>query len=124
MTKLAAYILGFVLSIALTVLPLVLLWMHEAGGHAFPSHGAMHAAFVVLALLQTAVQLSFFLHMEDEARPRWNVLALCFALLVVAIIVGGTLWVMGNLSHTRESGVGGEDIPFIRGSITPEHSND
>lgn len=119
MTRLASYIIGFVLSVALTLLPLALLWMHEAGGHAFPSHAVMYAAFVLCAVLQMGVQLSFFLHVEDEKRPRWNLLALSFALLVVAIVVGGTLWIMNNLSHGQEA-----HVPFIMNKITPEASND
>lgn len=120
MTKLTAYITGFVLSLTLTALPLVLLWMHETGDHAFPAHQMLYAAFVAFAVLQLCVQLSFFLHIEDEARPRWNLMALCFALLVVGIVVGGTLWIMNNLSHMQH----GTEVPFIHGSITPEHSND
>lgn len=120
MTKLTSYMLGFVLSIGLTVVPLGLLWMHEVGGHAFPSHEVLYVAFVVCAVLQLFVQLSFFLHMEDEERPRWNFMALCFALLVVAIVVGGTLWIMDNLAHMQHS----TEVPFIHGTITPTHSND
>ncbi len=120
MTKLTAYITGFVLSLTLTALPLVLLWMHEASGHAIPGHEMMYAAFVLCAVLQMFVQLSFFLHLDEEARPRWNLMALCQALLVAAIVVGGTLWIMGNLSHGQRETA----LPFIHGSITPEHSND
>ncbi len=124
MTRLASYITGFVLSIVLTVLPLVLLWMHEAGGHAYPSHTMMYAAFVLFAVLQMVVQLYFFLHMGEEARPRFNLMALCFALIVVAIVVGGTLWIMDNLSHPSTSSGQADTLPFIEGVITPATSND
>mgnify|MGYP001558750170 CR=1 FL=1 len=119
MTRLTAYITGFALSIVLTVLPLVLLWMHEAGGHAYPSHTMMYAAFVLFAVLQMGVQLYFFLHMGEEARPRFNLMALSFALIVVAIVVGGTLWIMDNLSRGQH-----EQLPFIEGVVTPATSND
>jgi cytochrome o ubiquinol oxidase operon protein cyoD len=120
MTKLTAYILGFILSIGLTVAPLVMLWMHEVGGHTFPSHEALYIAFVMFAVLQMGVQLSFFLHLEDEDRPRWNFMALCFALLVVAIVVGGTLWIMDNLAHMQHEPA----LPFIHGEVSPQSSND
>jgi cytochrome o ubiquinol oxidase operon protein cyoD len=120
MTKLTAYITGFVLSLVLTVLPLALLRMHEAGGHAFPTHEMLYAAFVLFAILQLLVQLFFFFHMDEEARPRWNLTALCFALLVVTIVVGGTLWIMHNLSHMQHDA----QLPFIHGAITPAGSND
>jgi cytochrome o ubiquinol oxidase operon protein cyoD len=120
MKKLTAYITGFVLSVVLTILPAVLLWMHEAAHHAFPTHEVMYAAFVLFAILQLCVQLSFFLHMDEEARPRLNLMALCFALLIVGIVVGGTLWIMENLSHMQH----GSQVPFIGGTITPQESND
>ncbi len=70
--------------------------------------------------VQMLVQLFFFLHMDEEAQPRWNMMALCFALLVVAIVVGGTLWIMSNLSHGQHDTA----TPFIEGAITPAGSND
>lgn len=127
MTKLTSYITGYVLSVALTLVPLGLLWMHEASGHIAPGHAAMYAVFVLCAVLQMLVQLYFFLHMGDEARPRWNLLALCFALLTVAIVVGGTLWIMDNLSHMQHQGnlpVPQSGVPFIEGVVTPATSND
>ena len=127
MTKLTGYIVGFILSVVLTILPLALLWVHEAQSHTFPSHTVMLAAFVVFAVLQMFVQLYFFLHMGEEARPRFNLLSLCFALVVVAIVVGGTLWIMQNLSHGQEAGVPAPskvEVPFIEGAITPAGSND
>ena len=120
MKKLTAYMVGFALSLALTGLPVLMLWMHEAGNHAFPSHEAMYAAFALFAVLQLLVQLSFFLHMDEEERPRWNLAALCLALLVVGIVVGGTLWIMEDLSHMKHDAA----VPFINGEITPENSND
>jgi cytochrome o ubiquinol oxidase subunit IV len=54
---------------------------------------------VTLAILQLVVQLMLFLHLGDEPKPRWNLLAFLFAVLVVAIVVGGTLWIMYELSH-------------------------
>lgn len=127
MKKLTAYILGFVMSVALTILPLILLWMHEAAHHAFPTHEVMYAAFVLFAILQLFVQLSFFLHLDEEARPRLNLVALCFALLVVGIVVGGTLWIMDNLSHMQHESavpVPVSGVPFINGTITPQESAD
>jgi len=127
MTRLASYITGFALSILLTVLPLVLLWMYETGAAPL-SLAAMYGAFVLFALLQLGVQLYFFLHMGEEARPRYNLMALAFALIVVGIVVGGTLWIMQNLSHMQHAaGAPAPDsaeVPFIMGEITPQGSND
>ena len=67
MKKLAAYATGFVLSVALTVLPLVALWMRDEGSAPL-SPAMLYAAFVLFALIQLCVQLSFFLHMDEEER--------------------------------------------------------
>lgn len=120
MTRLTAYILGFVLSVVLTLVPALLLWMHEEGGHTYPSHEMMYAMFVLFAVLQLGVQLYFFLHIGEEKRPRFNLMALCFALVVVGIVAGGTLWIMDNLSRMQHA----EGIPFIEGAVTPATSND
>jgi cytochrome o ubiquinol oxidase operon protein cyoD len=114
------YIIGYILSILLTLLAPAALWLHEAMDHQFPTHPQVYMIFVVLALLQLFVQLSFFLHVDQEAKPRWNLTALTFALIVVAILVGGTLWIMHNLSH----GQMGSMQPFIDNQITPQNEND
>lgn len=120
MTRLTSYIVGFVLSVVLTFAPIYLLWMHEVGAHAYPSHAVMYISFVAAALLQLLVQLYFFLHLGEERNPRYNLQALCFALIVVVILVGGTLWIMQELKVRGHS----EHQPFIHGVVTPQNSND
>jgi cytochrome o ubiquinol oxidase operon protein cyoD len=34
-----------------------------------------------------------------ESKPRWKFIFLLFALLVVGIVVGGSLWIMNNLNY-------------------------
>jgi len=51
------------------------------------------------AVLQVLVHLRYFLHLDASSRMRWNVLALLFALLIMVLIVGGTLWIMTHLSY-------------------------
>jgi cytochrome o ubiquinol oxidase operon protein cyoD len=52
-----------------------------------------------LAVVQLFVQLYFFLHMGDESKPRWNLMAFLFMLLVLVIVVFGSLWIMKNLDY-------------------------
>jgi cytochrome o ubiquinol oxidase operon protein cyoD len=56
-------------------------------------------AIVVLAVVQFVVQLVFFLHLGRETKPRWNLMAFLFMLLVVFIVVVGSLWIMANLDY-------------------------
>jgi len=120
MKTLHAYILGFNLSLALTLLAFALAGEHVRTAHEFPTHGTAVLALVALALLQLLVQLIFFLHLGQEQKPRWNLAFFAFALIVIGILVGGTLWIMYNLGHgqmpTREI--------FIDGEISPQTQND
>lgn len=91
--------IGFGLSIILTIIAFGLVWEHIQTDHDFPSHELLLPVLIVLALIQFFVQVVLFLHVGSEEKPRYNLLALLFAILVVVIVVGGTLWIMGNLHH-------------------------
>lgn len=101
MKKIHTYIFGFTFSLVLTAAAFGLAQMHLDSGHTFPAHEFAIVAFVVLAIVQLFVQLFLFLHIGDEPKPRLGLLALLFALLTVSIVVGGTLWIMYNLSHRQ-----------------------
>jgi cytochrome o ubiquinol oxidase operon protein cyoD len=93
------YILGFTLSLVSTGAAFALVQMHLDSYHHFPSHEVAVPALVVLALIQFVTQLVLFLHVGQEEKPKLNFWSFVFAVLVVVIIVGGTLWIMNNLSH-------------------------
>ena len=57
---------------------------------------------IVLAVLQILVHLRYFLHLSFGLPLSWNLLATLFALFIIIIMVGGTLWIMNDLdSHMR-----------------------
>ncbi|MDY0881970.1 cytochrome o ubiquinol oxidase subunit IV [Dongia soli] len=60
---------------------------------------AIPVALVVLAIAQMGVHLVFFLHVTTGPDNTNNVLALAFGVLVVFLIVVGSIWIMGHLSH-------------------------
>ncbi len=105
MGTLTKYTLGFVLSIVLTLM-------------AFGLTGVPQVAplLVGLAVAQLFVQLILFLHIGSESKPRWNLAALVFALIVVTILVGGTLWIMNNIAHGQMEM---EPNMFIEENISP-----
>lgn len=88
-----SYFIGFVLSIVLTIIPYVLVVQHV-----LPTN-IIIVAVVSIGVIQLLVQLVFFLHLGSESKPRWNLLAFLFTLLVVAILVVGTMWIMYNLDY-------------------------
>lgn len=97
MTKtFAHYCMGLLLSLVLTLVPAALVWLH-IGGRLTASPQLLYILLAAFAVIQLVVQLYFFLHVGDEEKPRWNGMALSFALFVVAVLVGGTLWIMHNI---------------------------
>ena len=117
MKTLHKYILGFCLSILLTTLAFGLSYIHELSGHIFPTHETAVPVLVLLAVAQLFVQLILFLHIGKESNPRWNLAALVFAVIIVTILVGGTLWIMNNLAHGQ---MHEEPNMFIEENIFPQ----
>jgi cytochrome o ubiquinol oxidase operon protein cyoD len=89
----ARYVIGFVLASALTAASFYVLyttWIWEPG---------IPVALVVLAIAQIGVHLVFFLHITTAPDNTNNVLALAFGVLIVALVIAGSLWIMGNLDE-------------------------
>ena len=95
----ARYVVGFGLSLALTIAAYLVVQIHLRSGHVVPTDSKVLAILSLLAIVQLFVQLIFFLHLNRESKPRLNSLILMFAALVVVIIVGGSIWIMGNLNY-------------------------
>ncbi|MDE2451812.1 MAG: cytochrome o ubiquinol oxidase subunit IV [Gammaproteobacteria bacterium] len=84
-----SYVVGFLLAIALTVIPFGLVMTHASAGTPL--------VIAVFALAQILVHIVYFLHINRSAEQRWNLMALVFTGIVVCIILGGSLWIMHNL---------------------------
>ncbi|CRK80787.1 cytochrome o ubiquinol oxidase subunit IV [Neobacillus massiliamazoniensis] len=83
-----AYVIGFILSIILTIIPLVLVLNHMMG------KTALTVSILIAAVLQFVIQLFFFMHIGAGEGPRYNVVALVLGLVFVVTIVIGALWIM------------------------------
>lgn len=95
-----SYTIGFGLSLVLTLAAYLLVTRDVFSGWTLAS------ALVALALAQLTVQLICFLHLGRESRPRWNLTVMSFAVMVVAILVFGSLWIMQNLRYNHIHGGG------------------
>ncbi|HSX28594.1 MAG TPA: cytochrome o ubiquinol oxidase subunit IV [Candidatus Saccharimonadales bacterium] len=91
---LSSYIVGFVLSIALTVIAYTMATHHQTLNHTF-----VIGALASLAFAQFVAQLVFFLHVGTEQKARWKLVVLVTMIVVVGILVVGSLWIMSNLDH-------------------------
>lgn len=87
------YIFGFILSLFLTMVLYAIAIFHSFSGWVFPF------SLYFLGTVQAALQLTMFVGMMREAKPRWNVITLLFMALIVIIVVALTLWIMANLSY-------------------------
>jgi len=86
--SLKSYIIGFVLSIVLTIIPLV------AVLNDMFNKSTTIVVILVTAVLQFLVQLLFFMHIREEDKPRYNLVSLIFAILILLTIVIGSIWIM------------------------------
>ncbi len=89
----STYLIGFVLSVILTAAAFALLMVPNS----IP-HNAVFLSVAALAAVQVFVHLVCFLHMNTDSEQRWNVTAFAFAILVLAILITGSLWIMHNTS--------------------------
>jgi cytochrome o ubiquinol oxidase operon protein cyoD len=91
--SLKSYLIGFLLSALLTGASYSLVLANLLQGE------ALIYSLIGLAILQAAAQVIFFLHLGKEAKPYWETHMFLFMLLVLAIVVAGTLWIMYDLNH-------------------------
>ena len=92
------YVNGLILSIILTVVPFA---MVMAG---IGSKPLIIGVIMVFAVAQFFVQLVFFLHMNTSSKQMWNTSSAVFVVVIVAIILIGSLWIMEHLNHNMLMG--------------------
>lgn len=83
-----AYVIGFILSIVLTIIPLVLVLDHLL------AKTALIVSILLAAVLQFVIQLFFFMHIRDGEGPKYNAVALVLGIVFVVTIVSGSIWIM------------------------------
>ncbi|PPI88398.1 cytochrome o ubiquinol oxidase subunit IV [Candidatus Pantoea edessiphila] len=88
-----SYIIGFFLSVILTVIPF---WIVIAKNTSY--HIAI-SVVVGCAIIQILVHLFCFLHLDNKSEEGWNLISLIFASLIILIIVTGSIWIMWNLNY-------------------------
>ena len=88
-----AYVIGYLLSIVCVLGAYILV------AYISMPPTVLVGGVVVLACIQCVVQGIFFLHIGGEERSRLKLFMLCFALIVVGILLSGSLWIMSRLSE-------------------------
>lgn len=98
-TTVITYIIGFLLSIILTVASYLFAIQHLASSHSVFSHQFLTAIFLLCALMQLVVQLLFFLHVGQESNPRWHLLFFLSTFSLVLLVVIASFWIMSHLNY-------------------------
>lgn len=87
------YLIGFAFSAILTAAPF---WLVMTGALANAQVAA--AIVIALAFVQIIVHTVFFLHVNTRAEGGWTLMALIFTVVMVAIVISGSLWIMYHLN--------------------------
>ncbi len=97
-----SYLVGFLLSLVLTAVPFVLVMRSGMSGT------VLVAVVGAFAVVQIGVHLVFFLHLGRSSEQRWNLIVFAYTLVVLAILVGASVWIMYHLNANMMPGqVGG-----------------
>jgi cytochrome o ubiquinol oxidase operon protein cyoD len=88
-----SYMTGFILSVILTAIPFALVMTH-----AIESKTLTAVLVMLIGAVQIVVHMIYFLHMNPKSEGGWTMMALIFTLLIVAIALSGSLWVMHHLN--------------------------
>ncbi|WP_243049151.1 cytochrome o ubiquinol oxidase subunit IV [Dyella sp. RRB7] len=88
-----SYLIGFALSVVLTLASFGVVM-----SGAVP-HDLMMPGIVVFGVAQLVVQLVCFLHMGTSPAQRGNLAIMLFTVLILAIVVVGSLWVLHNMNE-------------------------
>jgi len=86
------YAIGLLLAIVLTATSF---WVANTSALWGPG---VPLGLAVLAIAQMGVHVVFFLHITTGPDNTNNVLALAFGVLIVALVIAGSLWIMTNLN--------------------------
>lgn len=89
---LRAYLVGISLAALLTAIPFALVAWGGVG------RTAVLATVGVCALVQVAVHLRYFLHIDFSRQQREDLHLILFSTLLLVLMAGGTVWVLANLA--------------------------
>ncbi|NRA70261.1 MAG: cytochrome o ubiquinol oxidase subunit IV [Gammaproteobacteria bacterium] len=92
------YVVGLLLSIVLTVIPFSMVMLDAA------SSTVILGVILLCAVAQMLVQLVFFLHMNTSSDQIWNTASAVFIVIIVAILIIGSVWIMDHLNHNMMMG--------------------
>jgi cytochrome o ubiquinol oxidase operon protein cyoD len=85
------YLVGIILAFILTLVSFALVKIEV-------SKISATIGLFLAAILQILVHLHYFLHLDRSSSARWNVIVFAFTILLLAIFIGGTIWIIYSLN--------------------------
>lgn len=89
-SELKSYLTGFALAVLLTAIPFVLV--------ATRSDLPLGWILSLCAIAQAIVHLRYFLHLRWRGQKREDLQLVLFTVLILFFLIGGTIWVLGDLA--------------------------
>lgn len=83
-----SYLIGVVLASMLTAIP-----FGFVATRTLPPTQTL-VVIAIAAVVQVVVHLRYFLHLDLKSSSQDKLIALCFAAIVLFVLVGGTIWIM------------------------------
>lgn len=87
------YLIGFVASVILTFISFFIVI------NSIFIKSMLITALVISGVVQIIVHFFCFLHFNRYSDHQWEIISLVFAILIIGIIIGGSLWIMKHLSY-------------------------
>ena len=101
------YVIGLFLASGLTIASFYIAATDVVWGPSIPM------ALIVLAIAQMGVHIVFVLHITTGPDNTNNVLARAFGILIVALVLFGSIWIMSHLNHNNMEPM--EQMQHMRG---------
>lgn len=87
-----SYVVGLGLSVLLTVMAFAAITLTGW------SKSTVLWLVGLLGIVQAVAQFRFFLHIDFSRQKREDLLLILFSILIIAMLVGGTIWIMASLA--------------------------
>ncbi len=88
-----SYIAGLILSLLLTLMSFGII------SERVFSDKYLYISLAVLAIIQLFVQSICFLRLNASNEGKWSLMPFIFCILIIAILVSGSLWIMYNCNY-------------------------
>lgn len=88
------YIIGFGLSVVLTIIPFWLVL-----GDVLDSRGLTIFFIIAFGTVQMVVHMIYFLHLNTKSEGSWILISLAFTVMLVVVAIAGSIWIMFHLDR-------------------------